>query len=309
MSSEENKEKSEKINILDPQDKKFNNYPEISLEEESPKKEEQNIDNMDNSNSTKKIKKQRIKATKIKNTKIENEQPKFLSVPPSSNSSHNESNKLTFFHSKKISLFDERENSGKPCCSCTKTKCIKKYCECYANKIYCIDCHCVDCMNKYIYLNNNNNSSNIKDSSENEKIVCTCTKSNCNKKYCECYKSGKKCNDECRCSNCLNIISPTFTIQSRSSSIIDNNNNNNNNNNGNENNSTNLNSTNKKDNIANLDEEKTKDKKSNLSYDLNDSYQIQRISIFIDRNQTLINVEKFTKEDMILLSKKRSPGK
>ena len=31
--------------------------------------------------------------------------------------------------------------------------------------------------------------------------------------------------------------------------------------------------------------------------------------VFFDKNQTLINVEKFTKEDMILISKKRSPGK
>lgn len=35
-------------------------------------------------------------------------------------------------------------------------------------------------------------------------ITCTCTKSNCNKKYCECYKSGKMCNANCRCLNCKN---------------------------------------------------------------------------------------------------------
>ena len=37
-----------------------------------------------------------------------------------------------------------------------------------------------------------------------EEITCTCTKSNCNKKYCECYKTDKKCNDNCRCINCFN---------------------------------------------------------------------------------------------------------
>ena len=34
-------------------------------------------------------------------------------------------------------------------------------------------------------------------------------------------------------------------------------------------------------------------------------YQIQRISVFISQYQTLVNVEKFTKEDMKFISKKR----
>ncbi len=52
----------------------------------------------------------------------------------------------------------------------------KKYCECFSNNI------------------------------NDEKIYVTfsCTKSNCNKKYCECYKLGEKCNINCRCVNCLN---------------------------------------------------------------------------------------------------------
>ena len=39
-----------------------------------------------------------------------------------------------------------------------------------------------------------------------EVITCTCTKSNCNKKYCECYKAGKQCNYNCRCLNCANKL-------------------------------------------------------------------------------------------------------
>lgn len=35
-------------------------------------------------------------------------------------------------------------------------------------------------------------------------IICTCSKTNCNKKYCECYKKGINCNSECRCINCKN---------------------------------------------------------------------------------------------------------
>ena len=34
---------------------------------------------------------------------------------------------------------------------------------------------------------------------------CSCTKSNCQKKYCECYQSGIGCTDTCRCKECKNI--------------------------------------------------------------------------------------------------------
>ena len=34
---------------------------------------------------------------------------------------------------------------------------------------------------------------------------CNCSKSNCLKKYCECYKAGLKCSKSCRCKICENI--------------------------------------------------------------------------------------------------------
>ena len=42
---------------------------------------------------------------------------------------------------------------NKPCCSCNKTKCIKKYCECFANNKLCTNCLCLDCRNKDIFIN------------------------------------------------------------------------------------------------------------------------------------------------------------
>jgi hypothetical protein len=82
-------------------------------------------------------------------------------------------------------------------CTCSKTKCLKKYCECLANNQYCVNCNCVDCHNTPQFQKEK--------AKENvEVITCTCTKSNCNKKYCECYKSGKACNSNCRCLNCQN---------------------------------------------------------------------------------------------------------
>lgn len=35
-------------------------------------------------------------------------------------------------------------------------------------------------------------------------LICNCTKSNCSKKYCECFKQGKECGPLCRCVNCVN---------------------------------------------------------------------------------------------------------
>lgn len=34
---------------------------------------------------------------------------------------------------------------------------------------------------------------------------CNCTRSNCLKKYCECYKAGIKCTENCRCRECKNL--------------------------------------------------------------------------------------------------------
>jgi hypothetical protein len=100
---------------------------------------------------------------------------------------------------KKINYFSKnnKNNINNKICTCSKTKCIKKYCECYSNNQYCINCNCIDCYNKPNYTKKNLNDEKIF-------VTCTCTKSNCNKKYCECYKIGEKCNLNCRCINCLN---------------------------------------------------------------------------------------------------------
>ena len=43
------------------------------------------------------------------------------------------------------------------------------------------------------------------------KEICTCTKSGCNKNYCECFKSGNKCTSLCRCIGCENNEDNTKT--------------------------------------------------------------------------------------------------
>ena len=87
---------------------------------------------------------------------------------------------------------------NKPCCNCIKTKCMKKYCECFANNKFCKNCVCIDCKNKNEEIltdnkeNKENNSLSI--NKDSKAIFCTCSKSGCNKKYCDCYKENKRCN-------------------------------------------------------------------------------------------------------------------
>ena len=45
---------------------------------------------------------------------------------------------------------------SKTCCNCIKTKCIKKYCECFATNKPCTNCLYFDCKNKNIYVNFHN---------------------------------------------------------------------------------------------------------------------------------------------------------
>ena len=163
---------------------------------------------------------------------------------------------------------------NKPCCSCNKTKCIKKYCECFANNKLCTNCLCLDCRNKDIFINAFGINPEEKNKTK-EIIVCTCSKSGCNKKYCECFKEGLKCNIKCRCINCLNL--PEEQLIKSSEQII------------------------------NLDESKYESgKNTSETKGENDAFNIQRISILINKSQTLINVEKLDKDEFHLLCKKRN---
>ena len=98
-------------------------------------------------------------------------------------------------------------------CTCSKTGCLKKYCYCFAKGIPCEDCECKNCENKG-NKNNNNNNINVEEKAlyplinnqinNNNNQRCNCTKSNCMKKYCECFKQGLSCNSLCRCMACKN---------------------------------------------------------------------------------------------------------
>jgi hypothetical protein len=90
-------------------------------------------------------------------------------------------------------------------CSCSKTQCNRKYCECYNSGNYCVDCNCKNCTNKPpINTYSNKRPNEIVAQMKKSKEICTCTKSGCNKNYCECFKNGNKCTSLCRCIGCEN---------------------------------------------------------------------------------------------------------
>ena len=90
-------------------------------------------------------------------------------------------------------------------CSCSKTNCNRYYCECFRTGLYCINCNCKNCQNKPPEnCSSNRHSSAAQNKPKTELTICTCTKSGCNKKYCECFKNGTKCNSSCRCVGCEN---------------------------------------------------------------------------------------------------------
>ncbi|VDD90147.1 unnamed protein product [Enterobius vermicularis] len=109
-------------------------------------------------------------------------------------------------------------------CNCTKSMCLKLYCDCFANGEFCKDCNCKDCRNNLeneaertravkLSLERNPNAFKPKigvaprgrvDVERLHQKGCHCKKSNCLKNYCECYEAKVPCTDRCKCISCRN---------------------------------------------------------------------------------------------------------
>jgi hypothetical protein len=115
-------------------------------------------------------------------------------------------------------------SDDRPACRCKKTNCLKLYCECFLKGNVCgIHCKCVDCMNSTDYqqvremlledhfnkgtIAYDPNTQTIDQSAANtlkRQRSCTCAKTGCNKKYCECFRFGSRCSADCKCKGCKN---------------------------------------------------------------------------------------------------------
>jgi hypothetical protein len=105
-------------------------------------------------------------------------------------------------------------------CNCKKSKCLKLYCQCFAVMSYCdvSVCNCVECNNLIQF--ESIRAEAIKDTKERNRSAfvvkvsdkkshangCTCKKSQCLKKYCECFEAYAHCGDNCKCVSCENYL-------------------------------------------------------------------------------------------------------
>ena len=107
-------------------------------------------------------------------------------------------------------------DSGGGHCNCKKSKCLKLYCECFAALRYCKNCNCVECHNcpshekerqEAVIITKERNSQAFQ-SKVNDKqghtAGCNCKKSQCLKKYCECFEGAVFCGENCKCLSCKN---------------------------------------------------------------------------------------------------------
>jgi len=107
-------------------------------------------------------------------------------------------------------------------CKCQKTRCLKLYCDCFKVGRLCEKgCTCNGCANKdendplrIVAMNATIEKNPVAfkprvtaDPSSNSKghlAGCKCRKSNCLKKYCECFNGRAPCGSKCRCVECKN---------------------------------------------------------------------------------------------------------
>lgn len=122
-------------------------------------------------------------------------------------------------------------------CRCTKSKCLKLYCSCYASGLACTNfCSCVGCENtKASGIANHPSSCNcvgcrsvkietslkVVQGAASQSRSCSCKSSRCLQLYCACFQSGSFCGPSCRCVDCLNTHTENAENGAREAAILD----------------------------------------------------------------------------------------
>lgn len=109
--------------------------------------------------------------------------------------------------------------------------CLKLYCECFAAGRVCLrPCNCPSCLNNEEHADVREEAMRVikernpvafdskieksalgkaqDDSLIRHKKGCHCSRSGCQKKYCECFQNGVVCSDLCKCNDCKNHGDP-----------------------------------------------------------------------------------------------------
>ncbi|NXW53062.1 LIN54 protein, partial [Eurystomus gularis] len=117
----------------------------------------------------------------------------------------------------------ESANRPRKPCNCTKSLCLKLYCDCFANGEFCNSCNCTNCYNNLDHENDrqkaikaclDRNPEAFKpkigkgkegESDRRHSKGCNCKRSGCLKNYCECYEAKIMCSSICKCIGCKNF--------------------------------------------------------------------------------------------------------
>ncbi|XP_051184579.1 uncharacterized protein [Lolium perenne] len=134
-----------------------------------------------------------------------------------------------------------RADDGDGCrtCSCKKSRCLKLYCVCFASGSHCSElCGCEPCYNKPVHgvprnapglplqvvrpaeVGQDTAEQLIRSPMDIFRRKCTCKKSSCLKKYCDCYQGGAGCSINCKCDDCKNPYGRKVGVIMDSQSIL-----------------------------------------------------------------------------------------